>query len=254
MIKIRKLILSLIFIVVGSFTILTVSANNETTHQNGIATISGKTNATDKIEISLPSGQIIETMPDSSGNYSTKIKGLSVGDTIYVTAVSTTGQKSKPTKHTITTADVLEEDDTQSRTASAVSSHSVSPKRTDQSQVKKHKKSFPWIQVLLWLGGVVGVTVGGAAVVNSRLPKVQHSIFSLVGSGLLWRSQQTRHSVKLIGKINAGSEKAFFDVTTNELKILAATGEVELNRKFTTFEVKVFNRQNDDVKMVLVDE
>ncbi|MFT8600608.1 MAG: hypothetical protein ABF709_10475 [Leuconostoc pseudomesenteroides] len=254
MIKIRKLLLSIMVIAITSFTFSTVSANDDTNTQNGIATVSGTSDPKDTIEISLPSGKVINVTPNSSGHYSTDISGLSVGDTVYVTAVNKDGKKSQPTKHTITTADVIDESSSQTTTVSSHDSHSTVSKTTYQSQNNKKDQSFSWLTVLLWLSGAIGITVGGTAVVNSRFPKVKQSIFSLVGSGLLWRSQQKRHKVKLVGKINDHTEKAFFDVTTNELKILAKTGEVELNRKFTQFEVKVFNRQNDNVQMVIVDE
>lgn len=238
-------------IAVTSFTFSTVLANDDTTKQNGIATVSGTSDPKDTIEISLPSGRVINVTTNSSGHYSTDISGLSVGDTVYVTAVNKDGKKSQPTKHTITTADVIEKDNSQS---SVISSHASVSRVINKSDIPKNNQSFSWLTILLVISGAIGITAGGVAVVNASFPRVKQSIFSLVGSGLLWRSQQKRHKVKLVGKINDVTQKAFFDITTNELKILTETGEVELNRKFTQFEVKVFNRQNNDVKMVLVDE
>lgn len=235
-------------LVITSFAFSTISANDETTNQNGIATVSGNTDPENTIQISLPNGKVIDLTPNSSGQYSTEITGLSLGDTVYVTAISAGGKKSNPTKHTITTADVVEQDNLQSNNPSSVSNIS------SKSKIKKNNQSFPWLAVLLWVAGAIGITAGGTVVFTSRYPKVKQSIFSLVGSGLLWRSQQVRHKVKLVGKLTDSNEKAFVDVTSKELNALVATGEVELSRQFTQFEVKVFNRQNDDVEMVLVDE
>ncbi|MBZ6003203.1 hypothetical protein KII95_04015 [Leuconostoc gelidum subsp. aenigmaticum] len=108
--------------------------------------------------------------------------------------------------------------------------------------------------ILFGVSGVGGITAGGASFINSRLPEVERSFFSLVGSGLLWRSQQIRYKVRLVGKFSGLNEKAFFDVTPEELNTLATNEEVELSQQFTKFEMNVFNRQNNGVKMVLVDE
>lgn len=63
MIKIRKLLLSIMVIAITSFTFSTVSANDDTNTQNGIATVSGTSDPKDTIEISLPSGKVINVTP-----------------------------------------------------------------------------------------------------------------------------------------------------------------------------------------------
>lgn len=247
--KIRKLILLIAIMVITSFIVSTiVSSNADITNQRGIATVSGSTDPENTIQISLPNGKVMDVTPNSSGQYSVDISGLSVGDNIYVTAINDVGQKSNPTKYTITTADVVEQDDLQSNNSSSISNIS------SKSKIKKDNQSFPWLSIIFWAAGAIGITAGGTAIVTSRYPNVKRSIFTLVGSRLLWRSQQDRHKVKLVGKLTDVNKKNFFGVTSKELHILVATGEVELSRQFTQYEVKVFNRQNDDVKMVLVYE
>lgn len=236
-------------IVISLFIFSTASANDETAESNGVATVSGTCDPNDRIEISLPNGELINVTPNSSGHYSTEITGLSVGDTVDVTALNKDGRKSQTIRRTITRADVIQ----QQHTVTADRNHASVSSKSSQAPQHKKNQNIPWLPVLL-LGGAIGSTVAGAAFANSHHLKVKKSIFSLVGSGLLWQSQQNRHTVKLVGKLTNKHTKVKFDMTPHELDTLSATGEVILSQQFTQFEIKVFNRQNSDVKMVLANE
>jgi len=248
-VKIRKFILVIVVTIVTFFTYSTVLADKSTMNVNGITTISGHANSNDTIEISLPFGKLIHVNPNRSGNYSTDVSDLSLGDTVYVTEVNAEGIKSQSIKRTITVDDIVQED----KPTSDIKKSSANNSST-RTRYHNEIRTFSWKTALLWVSGAVGVTVSGALFINFRYPKVKRSFFSLVGSGLLWRNQQVKHKVRLIRVMHDTIKKVFFDITTEELNMLYENGEVELNQEFTRFEIKAFNRQNDDIKMVLVDE
>jgi len=250
-IKIRKFILSIIIIAVTIFTFSVTLSTADMADTNGIATVFGKCDPNDTIEISLPNTKIIHVIPNNVGDYNIDINGLSIGDTVYATAVSIDGKKSQPTKHTITTADMIEQNTVQDHIIKTSEIHSKVLHVDEKLHLKKEDNPFFWLTVLF---GVSGVTAGGATFINSRFPKVERSFFSLVGSGLLWRSQRIRYKVRLVGRFSGLNKNSFLDVTPEELNTLDTNEEVELSQQFTRFEMNVFNRQNNGVKMVPVDE
>ena len=173
MIKIRKFILSIIIIAVTTFTFSVNLVSGEMSVTNGIATVSGKCNPNNTIEISLPNTKIIHLTPNSVGNYNIDINGLSIGDTVYVTAVSIDGKKSRPTKHTITTTDVIEQDTVQNHIIKTAESHSNVLHVGDESHLNKEDKPFFWLSVLFGISGVTSITASGATFINSRSGRPQ---------------------------------------------------------------------------------
>lgn len=242
----KKLYRLILFILLfGAFLLdsKSVLADNNT----GVVIISGKSDPGDSILIELPNGNTLQVISNQSGLYMThEIEGLAIGDTVHVVAIDSQGNRSAPTSRKITSRDIVSEESPNSTSKSATNNQN----KSSSGSVKKKDHIVRNV--------VIGVVVLSSAVssgliINKRFPRVKKSIFTLVGTSILWNSQKAVHKVKIIGMLNEVTNLQSDKISEEERKKFASTGSVELKRLFTKFEIKIFNEQNENIRMVIID-